>query len=334
MRFKCIAVKCVRTITFSVALMISMIVSQFGCRSPENEHAVDSGDSAKSDSIMLEYYRTHGPVTDPGEYASLYDELPSDPAGLYEAVHGLLIHIFHAGRYGVTLSEERQREVQIRKVKDMSSRILELDDHPITHARNPQARLVGNCRDFAVLTCSLLRQKGIPSRARCGFGTYFTRGKYEDHWTCEYWSSDEERWIQIDPQLDSLQKELFHIDFDHLDMPAGKFLPAGEVWKGCRAGEIDPDLCGIFDLKGLWFVKDNLLRDLAALNKLELLPWDMNKLMEDSSEPSEAQYRLFDRIAELTTAGNSAFPEMRALYESNPQLQMSEPEGSGLQSSQ
>ena len=32
---------------------------------------------------------------------------------------------------------------------------------------------------------------------------------------------------------------------------------------------------GIFDLRGLWFVAGNVMRDFAALNNMEMLPWDV-----------------------------------------------------------
>jgi hypothetical protein len=40
---------------------------------------------------------------------------------------------------------------------------------------------------------------------------------------------------------------------------------------------VDPRTCGFSageGLRGLWFVRGNVLRDLAALNGVELLPWD------------------------------------------------------------
>ena len=55
----------------------------------------------------------------------------------------------------------------------------------------------GTCRDYALLMTSILRYRGIPARARAGFGKYFTKGRYEDHWVCEYWLTDEDRWVMI-----------------------------------------------------------------------------------------------------------------------------------------
>ncbi len=272
---------------------------------------------------LLNYYTSHSIMTDPGNYAHLYEDLPTEISELCKVVQGVMIHVFWSQGYGVQLSEERKKEVQMRKVEDKLARIIELDDRSIKSTRDPDLRVVGNCRDFSLLLCSFLRHKGIPARARCGFGTYFTPGKYEDHWICEYWNSQEKRWAMVDAQLDSLQLTVLKIDFNPHDLPAGKFLTAGETWQLCRTGKIDPDLCGIFDMKGLWFVRGNVVRDIMSLNRLEVLPWDGNDLMDGPEKKvTDEEFGLLDKVADLTTAGNSAFSEMKSLYESTPALQM------------
>ena len=282
----------------------------------------NSENSQHDEMNLLDYYTSQGVMTDPGKYTYLYNGLPSEVSELRDVVQGVLIHIFHYQRYGIELSEERNAEVNIRKVEDMLARIIELDDRPIIFKREPMKRLVANCRGYSVFMTSLLRYKGISARARCGFETYFIPGKCSDHWICEYWNQKESRWIQIDTQIDSLQKQAFNFEFDPLDLPAGKFLTAGEVWKLCGDGKIDPDLCGIGDLKGLWFVRGNVIRDFMALNKFEVLPWDCNELMTSEKKLNQEEMDLLDQVAELTTAGDSSFSEIRTLYESNSALRM------------
>jgi hypothetical protein len=272
---------------------------------------------------MLDYYRQLGAMTAPGEYSHLLIDLPDDIPGLCKVVQGVMLHIFWSEAYGVTLSEDRKGEVNLRKVERMLARITQLDERPINTAREPEMRVVGNCRDHSVLLCALLKYKGVPARARCGFGTYFTPGKYMDHWICEYWKEQERRWVRVDAQLDSLQVVYLKIDFDPHDLPAGKFLNGAQTWQMCRSGEIDPDLCGIFDMKGLWFVQGDLVRDFMALNNLEVLPWDCNSLMGGpDAEVGPEDYLLLDKIARLITSGDSAFTEIRSLYESDERLRM------------
>jgi len=276
---------------------------------------------SESTGDALEYYARPGPMTDPGEQGDLLGGLPTQVGALCEIVQGILLHIFWAERYGVTLSEEREQEVQIRSVAHMLARIRQLDDRPLTTARSLEARLVGNCRDFATLLCGLLRHQGVPSRARCGFGAYFELGQYEDHWVCEVWRAGEERWALVDAQLDAFQCQALEIQFDPCDVPRDQFLVAGKGWQWCRTGQADPERFGIFDMHGMWFIRGNLLRDLASLNKIELLPWDGWGLTEkEDQDLSEEHLALLDRVAALTLGGNEVFPEVRAVYEGDARL--------------
>jgi hypothetical protein len=264
---------------------------------------------------LLAYYASPGPMTDPKDYGTLFAGLPSGVAALADVVQGLLLHIHWAERYGVTLSEERQQEVQIRPADQKLARILDLDDRPLTEARSLERKLVGNCRDFAVLLCAMLRYQSVPARARCGFGAYFMPGHYEDHWVCECWNADQARWIMVDAQLDAFQQEQLAIEFDPLDVPHDQFVTGGRAWQMCRAGEADPDRFGIFDMHGLWFVRDNLVRDFLSLNKVEILPWDGDWGFLKDEEDVEGE--IMDRLADLTLAGDEAIDEIRTTYEGN-----------------
>lgn len=280
---------------------------------------------------MLEYYTTQGPMTDPGKYAALYEGLPDDVGGLVKAVQGAFIHVFWARAYGVELTQEKAASIGIRTIEGKLAGIETLENSPLAQTRVPDKRLVANCRDYSLLLCSLLRHKGIPARPRCGFASYFRPGVYMDHWICEYWNSAQERWVRVDAQLDSVQIAALGIEFDPLDLPEGKFLTGGEAWSACRAGKLDPDKCGFFDppdLKGMWFIRGDMIRDFMALNKVEILPWDSNDsgLSGIADEKlTESDYAMLDKVASLTAGGDSAFGEIRKLYESDPTLRM--PEG-------
>jgi hypothetical protein len=127
----------------------------------------------------------------------------------------------------------------------------------------------------------------------------------------------------VDAQLDSVQLSHLKLAFDPHDLPPGKFLSGAEAWQLCRSGELDPDLCGIFDMKGLWFVQGDLVRDFMALNSMEVLPWDCNEIMGGPEVTiSEEDYLLLDRIADLVNSGDEAFEEIRSLYESDERLRM------------
>lgn len=268
----------------------------------------------------VESFLSQTRITDPGTASSLITALPDGVPAAVQVVQSLFTHIFWAERYGVTPNAEQKTHVNARTVERILEVVQALDPSPLTVARPLARRFYGNCRDHSVLLCSILRAKGIPARARCGFGTYFTPNEwYEDHWICEYWNG--ERWVNVDPQLDELQVRTLRVEFDPQDMPAGEFVPASTGWLMCRAGQADPDRFGIFDMHGLWFVRGNLLRELAALNGAEMLPWDVWGLMTvDQDALSEADLELLDAVARALQSDDTA--EIHRLYAADDRLRV------------
>lgn len=276
-------------------------------------------DAAKT----LDFYRTPGIMTEVGAHAAFLKNLPGDIQTLTKVIQGVLIHIFWAERYGLKLTDARKQEVEIRPAAGMISRIRAIDPSPLTVSRLLQKRLVGNCRDYATLLCTLLRQKGIPARVRCGFATYFLPHHYEDHWVCEYWCRDQQRWILVDAQLDAFQQQALGIIFNTLDVPRDQFINAGNAWLMCRRQGENPDSFGIFDMNGLWFIRGNVLRDFAALNKVEILPWDSWGIADKRDEDlTRDDYALLDHIAALSINPEQSFDEIRRLFATNDRLRM------------
>jgi hypothetical protein len=166
----------------------------------------------------------------------------------------------------------------------------------------PDRRTPGTCRDFALMTCSALRERGVPARVRCGFATYFPSNPFEDHWVCEHWREDESRWMLTDAQLDPLQREHLRVAFDPTDLPAKTFLNAGEAWTAWRATEIDASAFGHGESPGAWFLRVNLMRDLFALRKQEMSDWDAwRSIPEEAKALDDQALAEGDRIAALTS---------------------------------
>jgi hypothetical protein len=126
----------------------------------------------------------------------------------------------------------------------------------------------------------------------------------------------------VDAQLDKLQQGVLKVDFDVLDVPRNQFLVGGKAWQMCRSGEQNPAKFGIFDMKGLGFVRGNLVRDVASLNKMELLPWDCWGvfLSEQMDDPNDLA--MLDKVAALTANDVPNFETVRTRYESDPRLLM------------
>jgi hypothetical protein len=269
------------------------------------------------------WYASPGPLTDLTRHAGRLRSAPRDPAGVARFVQGLVLHPFHAWRYGVSPQALRSDDLQVRGAAEMLDRVLALDASDLAEPRPPERRFVGNCRHFSTLATALLRHHEVPARARCGFGSYFEPGKLVDHWVCETWEAKRGRFIAFDPQLDEVQRKGMGIAFDVLDLPTGAFVSGGDAWRRCRSGELDPKTCGILDMWGLWFVLGNLVRDVASLAKVELLPWDGWGLMRtevDTLTPDD--WALLDRAAKLADADDPSLALLRALYASEPGLRV------------
>ncbi|HYV60576.1 MAG TPA: transglutaminase-like domain-containing protein [Acidimicrobiia bacterium] len=261
-----------------------------------------------------DYYATPGPMTDfSGVADDAFDGLPSDPRALCRTVQGVLVHEFWAQAYGFDVPVSRLDSFHARSAAEMTEHILGLNPAPLSVERPVELRMVGNCRYFSTLSCALLRRAGIPARARCGFASYFEPGRYVDHWVTEYWDDAERRWVRIDAQLDDLQRNALSPGFDPEDQPPGPFLPGGEAWQQCRRGDADPGSFGILDMWGLWFVQANVVRDLAALNKVELLPWDVWGRMAFREDPDVETASLTDTVARAVAGGDVA--AIRRAYE-------------------
>jgi hypothetical protein len=277
------------------------------------------------DRRTLPFYTQPATMTSAGRYAHLFHGLPRDITALTAVAHGLLLHEHLASAYGVTLSDEARGSVHIRPVERLLEQIVAHDARPLDIAREAAGRLAGNCRQFTVLMVAMLRTQGIPARARCGFGGYFGTGMFEDHWVCEYWHADQERWILVDAQIDDRQRDLFPIDFDVTDVSRDRFLVAGEAWRRCRAGAANPERFGLSLIgeAGDWWIAGNLMRDAAALCNIELLPWDCWGAMPAPDEPIDGdRLALFDRLAALTLAPDASFDELRRLCQGDDRLRV------------
>jgi hypothetical protein len=252
------------------------------------------------------FYAQPGPMTSAGAHD--LSRAPKNPADLTRMLHGLVIHEFMAPAYGVTVPAERASESHIRHVDEMLDRIFELDPSPLTVARPPEKRLVGVCHHFSLLFVAMMRARGMPARYRQGFGTYFNPPYAEEHVVAEYWNADESRWIMVDPQLDDVWRGKLAFDFDPLDVPRDRFIVAGDAWRQCRSGRADPAHFGIFrgNLRGLWFIAGEMVRDMSALNAIELLPWDVWGAMPPPGEPLDARLPYFDQLAALTLSDSLA----------------------------
>lgn len=266
--------------------------------------------------MQIDFYVAPGPLTEltVDQTAMIRKLGDQDPIGLCRVAQGLLVAPADAA--GAGLSEERMTERNTRPASALLQRVVELDGAtPLDQPRPAVRRVVGTCRHFAVMATALLRAVDVPSRARCGFAAYFIPPKKVDHWVVEYWSSEERRWIRIDPEyVDRATPGSARVN----DLHRGEFFAAGEAWKLIRSGQEDPGDFGVFGTEnwGPGEIRGNAMRDLASLvRKVEMLPWDEWGPMEDSYEGRTGDDfdMLIDQLAAAT--GDHDVPELERIYE-------------------
>lgn len=221
--------------------------------------------------------------TRPGSMTTL-DSIPAgvlpsvvDPVDICSYVHSLVIQPADAQQ--LNLPEGRLATNQIRPAATLLQALLQLDPEPLTVARAAESRIVGTCRHFAVISCALLRHCGIASRVRCGFATYFQPGQGVDHWITEYRDENVRRWVRIDSEI------LGGTALEHPEnLEPGQFLSGGEAWQAFRSGQIDGAQFGVYGTEnwGPAEIRGNAVKDLAAMNKVEMLPWDEWGRMTDA----------------------------------------------------
>ncbi|HXC54434.1 MAG TPA: transglutaminase domain-containing protein [Rhizomicrobium sp.] len=270
---------------------------------------------------IADFYTRPAGMNDPAALDALLADAPGDVPGIVAYFQNLLLHQHWAPAYRMRLDETRLAEAHTRSVHDMLALMRRHDPRPLAFVRTLYQRMVGNCRHFSVLGVALLRRAGIAARARCGFGAYFQDGFNADHWVVEYWNGA--AWQLLDAQIDAAQRAMLRLSFDPLDVPRDRFIVACDAWAACRAGSADPARFGIFDEHGLWFIAGNVLRDFAALNNREMLPWDVWGAMPRPADTiAPEKFALFDRLAALCAAPDAHFAELRALYDTDPALRV------------
>lgn len=260
----------------------------------------------------FDFYASQSVFTDPGAHAALIGGLPLDIPALCRTLQGLLIHEAWIERQGLDPALFSGQSRATLPVSRRLEQLVTIDPSPLGVARPAASRALATCRDFALMTCAVLRHHSVPARLRCGFGRYFGGNAYDDHWVCEYWLRHEQRWVLVDAELDELHHHLLKFDFDPADVPRSEFVTGIEAWKLCRRGAIDPAQLGHGATTGLFFARVNLARDLLALAKIETSAWD-------SWRTAREPHRALDDAA-LSLCDGMALRGEEGAFEMSPSL--------------
>ena len=266
---------------------------------------------------VLVDYALQSAYSDPGRWASLLDDLPTDPSGLSQVARNGIAH-YRAEAAG--LPEETRDEIGLRWLAEILSADQGRNPPSLLVERPLASRVQGCCRDHTLLCVGALRHHGLEARSRVGFARYFTPGWHHDHVIVEV--RRDGRWRRFDSELGGRD------DFDPHDVPSGPespFVTAAEAWLGHRAGRFDVTTFGVdpdHPASGEWFVRSYVVMEIAHRYKDELLLWDGWGVM--GPEADDAATGLVDEIATLLVAADAgdaaAETELHERYRADARL--------------
>lgn len=220
--------------------------------------------------------------TDPGAAGAVIDALPADLAVLREASSQLVFHYRAGGDWAENgVPGERAGEINTRYADAMLALLLSRGEPTLARKRPPPERVVGCCRDAALLFVCLARRKGIPARMRVGFAAYLRPGLLIDHVVAEAWDEAAGRWRLVDGEMSGdWAPEAGGRPVNWTDLAEDQFVSGPRAWRAARAGTSDPALyltapeLDAPELRGWPLLARHVIHDLAALDKTEMLVWD------------------------------------------------------------
>ncbi|HET7038063.1 MAG TPA: transglutaminase domain-containing protein, partial [Thermomicrobiaceae bacterium] len=117
--------------------------------------------------MRVDPWRAQSAVTSIEPFQAVFDELPDDLRGLRGVSQQLVAHYMIDGdEPGGRVTGERLAEVDTRYADAMVARLLALGQPSLARERPTAERIVGCCRDFALLFVAMARHKGFPARIR------------------------------------------------------------------------------------------------------------------------------------------------------------------------
>jgi hypothetical protein len=272
-------------------------------------------------------HAAHSRYSDPGRHAAAMDAVPvdvTDLAALSAVARNLIVHYRASGR---ELPESSAADIHSRWLSVILDRDAERHSGPLTEPREPTERVQGCCRDHTLLAVGALRQHGVPARSRVGFVNYFSPTWNHDHVVPEVWNG--RRWQRFDPEVAEASDPL-PTPLDIAAGPGAPFRTAAEIWRGYRAGDLDVERFGVDEsvpvIRGRWFIRSYVIREVAHRFGDELLLWDNWGAMTgpDEADDDPGINALIDEVAGLLVAADAgdlvAERELLRRYRSDDRL--------------
>jgi hypothetical protein len=282
----------------------------------------------------LKLYQEHDIMTEVKTMKHLVTDIPKDIKTIVTYVQNILLHQHWSRAYGLELSEERTKEPFIRSFEEKLIFLNKLGFTHVSEQKTNENKMISICRDFSVVAAALCREAGIPARARCGFASYFEKGKYVDHWVLEYWNEEKKKWVMVDAQLDVLQQKALDLPFDPLDVSEDYFITGPRAWLMCREGRLNPDLFGIFKWWGYDYLRCNLILDVNSLLKVPMQPWDLWDGYKSLpiEQWTENDYKVMDELSILALNVDNKFEALYKYVQNNDKIKVPEDLGDVINS--
>jgi len=284
------------------------------------------GDAACS----WDFQRRQTPISAPGRHAAGLAQLSLDPIALVESIGRMVLNfVTDRSLIAPALFHERYAQVDLRTTEAMLDALVALSPEPLHVWRTPAQRILGNCRDTALLCASALRAGGVPARIRYGFShhLYQRSAPLHEHAVTEFHDGE---WKSIDCRVTSELLARHRIDLTPGQiLPPGLFLPALGLWKLCRTGQMSFAEFGGHRrdrAQGMSYLAKLVYLDIAALNGFEPLIWDAwgPPLYRTApvvlDDPEELE--MLDGLANCDPCSTESWLAMKAKYEASDMVRV------------
>ncbi|MFC2129619.1 transglutaminase-like domain-containing protein [Bacteroidota bacterium] len=246
-------------------------------------------ETEKPSEKWLTEYSEHTQRTDPGEYGSLYGDLPASLDSLCSIIKCQLLHPVEAREMGMVL-EEVYIDGQTPTTQDLLEHCCLRDSFGFQDCREQEDRIVVACYHHAMLLASILRSKGIPVRMRAGFSRYYEK-QFKirfGHVICEVWDENANRWIIVDPD-----RQIVDMDKDGFDF-------ACQAWENVRKNKIDLEIYTSSVGVGIKGIINLLALDASLLLREEKQYWNYaNIVLDDIGELADLDGDIIEILDEL-----------------------------------
>lgn len=282
----------------------------------------------KINSNILDFYKKTSSFTELGFYKEFVLKLPDDikelcllqrmqtihPADLRNKNIRNSVDLVYGDMSKVPVTNLDYEEDYFPTAQSMIAELLRRDIN-YDKNRNILDKIHITCRGHALLLTSILKAKGIPARARCGFAPYiYCDSVNYDHWITEYYNQLEDRWILVDAD-----ECLSDLDFNPYDIPHSKFIFGAQAYLGIRNKKYkneelyyasDPATLGLkAAIRGLFY-------DFHALMNNEIIFLHQPKYIIDKDfELDEVEYQELDELALLMLEPDENFEELKKIWD-------------------